>query len=182
MVIAKIASYLTRQLLVEDPFHDHVRLQLQGGESARSSYVGRVSDAQVEHHLVVVKSLYIFQVISKGRRENKFVFQIISICWKEREQTEPFPLVSGGNSPLLLVLGRFTAFKKLGYLNLCIFHPKIFDEKIKDSKCFDPKDPNIERKEHRLQNAFIQKATRVSTYLTYLPPKNFPNALPKKIT
>ena len=66
--------------------------------------------------------------------------------------------------------------------NLCIFHPKIFDEKIKDSKCFDPKDPNIERKEHRLQNTFIQKATRVSTYLTYLPPKNFPNALPKKIT
>ena len=72
MAALKIASCLAGELLLEDPLHDHVRLG--GGESARASYVRRVGDAQVEHHLVVVKSLYTFQVISTRKRRNKYIF------------------------------------------------------------------------------------------------------------
>ena len=110
MASIKNASCLARELLLEDPLHDHVRLG--GGESARASYVGRVGHTQVKHHLVAVKSLYIFQVIRKRRRENKYVFQVISMG-KRGNKPNLFLLVSGGNSPLLLVLGRFTAFKRL---------------------------------------------------------------------
>ena len=70
MAALKIASCLAGELLLEDSLHDHVRLG--GGESARASYVRRVGHAQVEHHLVVVKSLHIFQVIRKERRGKKY--------------------------------------------------------------------------------------------------------------
>ena len=83
MAALKIASCLAGELLLEDPLHDHVRLG--GGESACASYVRRVGHTQVEHHLVAVKSLYIFQVIRKRRRENKYVFQVISVSRKEEK-------------------------------------------------------------------------------------------------
>ena len=82
MAAFKNASCLAGELLLEDPLHDHVRLG--GGESARASYVRRVGHTQVKHHLVAVKSLYIFQVIRKRRRENKYVFQVISVSRKEK--------------------------------------------------------------------------------------------------
>ena len=85
MAAIKNASCLAGELLLEDPLHDHVGLG--GGESARASDVRRVGHTQVEHHLGVVKSLYIFQVIRKARRENKYAFQVISNQYrKEREQ------------------------------------------------------------------------------------------------
>ena len=114
MAALKIASCLAGELLLEDALHDHVRLG--GGESARASYVRRVGHAQVEHHLMVVKSLHIFQVIRKRRKENKYVFQVISMG-KRGNKPNLFLLVPGGNSPLLLVLGRLTAFKRLEYFN-----------------------------------------------------------------
>ena len=72
MAALKIASCLAGELLLEDALHDHVRLG--GGESAGSSYVRRVGHAQVEHHLGVGKSLYIFQIIDTGKRRNKYIF------------------------------------------------------------------------------------------------------------
>ena len=65
MAAYKIASCLARELLLEDPLHDHVGLG--GGESARASDVRRVGDAQVEHHLVVVKQCTLSRLSGQER-------------------------------------------------------------------------------------------------------------------
>ena len=79
----------------------------------------------------------------------------MSVCRKEREQTEPFPFGVWRQFSSAACASTLHSTQKAAIFQLLSSTQIYLMKRSKIPKGFDPEDPNIERKERRFQNALI---------------------------